>query len=198
MSGERRIPKLLHQWSEGDRSALDGLVPLLYEELRTLAHRRLRSERPDHTLNTTALVHEAYVRLADIDRMQWKDRGHFLAMASRTMRRVLVDYANARNAQKRGGGAEKVLLESVPLISAAYASAVLDLHEALTRLEATSSRTAAVIEHRYFGGLTIEETAAILDVSVATVKRDLALGRAWLARELGGTGLNPYAEPDEA
>lgn len=194
MNGDTRIGHLLEQWRQGDRSALDGLVPLVYEELRGLAHRRLRSERPHHTLNTTALVHEAYVRLVDIDQMQWNDRAHFLAMASRTMRRVLVDYGNARNAKKRGGGVKNVPLEHVPSIPAPFAAAVIDLNDALTRLEAASPRAASVIEHRYFGGLTLEETAAVLEVSLATVKRELALSRAWLARELSENALVEESE----
>lgn len=194
MGGDSNITRLLQQWTDGDRAALDGLVPLVYEELRSLAHRRLRTERSDHTLNTTALVHEAYVRLVDIDRIQWRDRAHFLAMASRTMRRVLVDYANARNALKRGGDLQIVPLDGEPSVPAAFAAAVIDLDDALTRLEEASPRAASVIEHRYFGGLTLEETAAVLDVSLATVKRDLALARAWLARELSGETL--IREPD--
>ena len=178
------VTQLLLSLDEGDPGALDQLVPLLYDELRKLARARLRQERPDHTLNTTALVHEAYLKLVDIKRVKWKSRAHFLATASRVMRRVLVDYAHKRRAYKRGGRRQKLGLDEALLIPEAFAESVADLDEALGRLEAVSPRQSEIIEQRYFGGLTLEETAAVLGVSLATAKRDLRFAKAWLTREL--------------
>lgn len=179
------ITAFLRQWSDGDRTALDRLVPVVYDQLRLLAHERLRDERPGHTLNTTALVHEAYVRLVDVREVRFRDRAHFLAMASRVMRRVLVDYARSRNALKRGTGVVPAPLEEALLVPDAVAGVVEELDDALERLEAEDERAARAVEHRYFGGLTLEETAEVLGVSVSTVKGDLRFARAWLARELG-------------
>lgn len=167
------------------RATLDELVPRVYDELKRLARDRLRHERPDHTLTTTALVHEAYLRLVDVNRVHWRDRAHFLAMASRVMRRVLVDYARSRGAAKRGGGQAAVELEEAQLIPDGYASQVLHLHEALLRLDEISPRQREILEQRYFGGLTLEETAEVVGLSVRTVKRDLRFAKAWLAMELG-------------
>ena len=179
------ITLLLRKVGGGDRDALDELVPLLYEKLRRLAHHRLIRERSDHTLNTTALVHEAYLELVDIDHAGWKDRAHFLAAASRVMRHILVDYARQRNAQKRGGGRVKVELDDEALqLSEEYAEAVEDLHDALTRLETMSPVQSQLLEQRYFGGLKLEECAEALGVSRSTVARELKLARAWLACEL--------------
>ena len=186
MPSEVDITQLLRAAHDGDAQAMETLVPLVYEQLRRLARARLRNERPDHTLNTTALVHEAYLRLIDINKVTWQNRTHFLSMAARVMRRVLVDYATRRNALKRGGGRRNQPLdEEATLIPEAYAEAVADLHEALNRLEAINPRCSQAIEQRYFGGLTLEETAEVLDVSVATVKRDIRFAQAWLADELG-------------
>ncbi|MCK5412587.1 MAG: sigma-70 family RNA polymerase sigma factor [Gemmatimonadetes bacterium] len=169
----------------GDRAALDELVPLVYEQLRRLAHQRLRAQRSDHTLNTTALVHEAYVRLVDVDRARWQDRAHFFAAAAHVMRNLLVDYARARNAYKRGGGRVRVELDEEALrLSEEYADAIEDLHDALSRLEKLSPRQSRLLEHRYFGGLKLQECAEVLGVSLTTVKNELQLARAWLAREL--------------
>ncbi len=179
------ITAFLRQWSDGDRTALDRLVPVVYDQLRHLAHERLRDERPGHTLNTTALVHEAYVRLVEVRQLRFRDRAHFLAMASRVMRRVLVDYARSRNALKRGTGAVPAPLEEALLVPDSVADIVEELDEALERLEAVDERAARIVEHRYFGGLTLEETGEALGVSVSTVKGDLRFARAWLARELG-------------
>ena len=179
------VTGLLHAWSGGDPAALDRLLPVVYDELRRMAQNRLRGERADHTLGTTGLVHEAYLRLVDVQQVQWNDRAHFLAMASRTMRRVLVDYAKARNAQKRGGGAEHMSLDE-QFLSDEDAETVLDLDDALTRLEGLAPRPAQALECRYFGGLTNDEAATALNVSVATVERDLRFARAWLAREWKG------------
>jgi RNA polymerase sigma factor (TIGR02999 family) len=179
------VTALLRKVGDGERDALDKLVPLLYEHLRRLAHVRLMRERSDHTLNTTALVHEAYLELADLDRAGWKDRAHFLAAASRVMRHILVDYARQRNAQKRGGGQEKVELDDEAIqLSEDYAEAIEDLHEALTRLEAISPVQSQLLEQKYFGGLKLEECAEALGVSRSTVARELKLARAWLACEL--------------
>ena len=180
--------ELLRAFRDGDRAALDRLMPLIYEQLRALAHRHLRRERPDHTLVTTALVHEAYLKLININRVEWQDRSHFLAVASRAMRRLLVDYAHRRNAQKRGGGYEHVEFDEARLLPDEQAEAVLALDEALKQLETLDARQSRVVEYRYFGGLTNAETAAAVGVSLATVKRDLAFARAWLARELGRDG----------
>jgi RNA polymerase sigma factor (TIGR02999 family) len=179
------ITRLLREAAEGDRDSLDHLVPLLYEHLRRLAHHRLHAERSGHTLNTTALVHEAYLELVDVDHARWRDRAHFLAAASRVMRHLLVDYARARNAKKRGGGWVQAALEPDELLlSEEHAEVVEELDGALERLAELSPRKARLLEQRYFGGLKLEECAEALGVSLATVKNDLKLGRAWLAREL--------------
>ncbi|MBA4158617.1 MAG: sigma-70 family RNA polymerase sigma factor [Gemmatimonadetes bacterium] len=179
------VTRLLQQWSDGDRQALDRLVPLLYEHLRQLAHQRLRHEDASPTLNTTALVHEAYLKLVDLRRARFRDRAHFLAMASRIMRRLLVDHARARRAAKRGGGAAAVELAEALWISEPQAEAITELDEALQRLEAIDPRQSQILEQRYFGGLSLEETAEAVGLSLATVKRELRFARAWLAAELG-------------
>ena len=184
-SATSEITAFLRQWSDGDRTALDRLVPVVYDQLRRLAHDRLRDERPGHTLNTTALVHEAYIRLVDVREVRFRDRAHFLAMAARVMRRVLVDYARSRNALKRGTGVVPAPLEEALLVPDAVVGVVEELDDALERLEVEDERAARAVEHRYFGGLTLEETAEVLAVSVSTVKGDLRFARAWLARELG-------------
>ena len=168
-----------------DLDAVDEAFPLIYEQLRRLAHRQLTWERSDHTLNTTALVHEAYMQLADLDPDRWSDRSHFLRTASRIMRHILVDYARRRNAQKRGGGQVRVELdEEVLAMSEEYAETVEELHDALTRLETISPRQSQLLEQRYFGGLRLKECAEALGVSLATVSQELKLARAWLACEL--------------
>ena len=179
------VTQMLLRWSEGDDQALDRLLPVVYDQLRQMAHARLRRERPGHTLNTTALVHEAYLELVDLDQVQWKDRAHFLAMASRVMRNVLVDYAYRRQTQKRGGGQQRVDLDEERLIPDADVEKVLALDEVLKGLAAAHPRPAQAIEQSYFGGLTNEETAEALGVSRATVERDLRFARVWLARALG-------------
>jgi RNA polymerase sigma factor (TIGR02999 family) len=186
-SGSRSdITGLLRKVNADDRAALDELVPLVYGQLRRLAHNQLGSERSNHTLNTTALVHEAYIELFDKDHQPWQDRAHFLAAASRVMRHVLVDHARARNAKKRGGEWEQVEMDPDMLpLTQEYAEAVEELDGALERLAELSPRKARLLEQRYFGGLKLEECAEVLGVSLATVKNDLRLGRAWLARELG-------------
>lgn len=183
------VTVLLRRWSDGDERALDLLLPLVYDELRGVAHRRLQGERTGHTLQTADLVHEAYARMADAD-LRPEERAHFFALAARTMRRILVDYARTRMAEKRGGGARPVPLDQLAIELAddrtGVANAeILELHEALERLEAQDARKARVIEAHIFGGLTYEETAQALGISPATVDRDLRMAKAWLARELG-------------
>jgi RNA polymerase sigma factor (TIGR02999 family) len=179
------VTLLLREVGDGNRAAFDELVPLVYEQLRRLAHHRLLAQRSDHTLNTTALVHEAYLRLVDVDGARWQDRAHFFATAATVMRNLLVDYARARNAYKRGGGRMKVELDDEALrLSEAYAGAIEDLDDALSRLAKLSPRQSRLLEQRYFGGLKLEECAEVLGVSLTTVKNELHLARAWLAREL--------------
>jgi RNA polymerase sigma factor (TIGR02999 family) len=181
------VTRCLARLREGDRAALDLLVPLLYDELRRLARERLRGERPGHTLETTALVHEAYFRLLEQRRIDAGDRLDFFAVASNTMRRVLIDHARARKRQKRGGGAEAVPLDDVPgLLSDRAADEALAVDAALDRLAADSPRAARVVELRIFGGLTLEEIATVLDVSAKTVQRDWEAARAWLRKEIRG------------
>ena len=182
--GHGDITKLLKAHTTGDPDALDALFPLVYNELRRIAHHRLRGERHDHTLQTTALVHEAYLELVDVDQASWEDRRHFFAMASRVMRHVLVDYAVKRKAQKRGGGHPKVPLEEGDAPFVIDLAEALALHQALEQLEGIEARAARVVECRFFGGLTIEETADVLDISAATVGRDWRVARAWLNRAL--------------
>jgi RNA polymerase sigma-70 factor, ECF subfamily len=185
------ITVLLRAWRDGDRSALDRLTPLLYGELRRLACKFMQQERPEHTLQATALVNEAYLRLVDIKAVDWQDRAHFMAIAAQTMRRVLVDAARARTAEKRGGGRERVDggassvdLDGIPAAGTDRAREVCALDEALDALARMDPRRAKVIELRFFGGLTVEETAEVLQISPQSVMRDWRLARAWLMREL--------------
>ena len=180
------VTQLLLAYTDGDREALDRLLPLVYEHLKRLAHARLRQERSDHTLNTTGLVHEAYFKLIDIKQVQYQSRGHFFAMASKVMRRILVNYATMRKAQKRGAGAQRETLDEARLLPEAYAETLLELDDVLKRLEASHPRQAEVIQHHYFGGLTNEEAAEALGVSLRTVERDLNFGRAWLSKQWRG------------
>lgn len=184
MHGTADVTQMLIRWGEGDEEALGELLPLLYDRLRAMAHARLRGERANHTLGTTALVHEAYLRLVDIDRVDWQDRSHFLAVASTAMRRILVDYARRRRAQKRGGAAEAVPLHE-QLIPNEKVETVLDLNDALEQLARAHERPSKVLELYYFGGLTLEETGAALGTSAATAMRDLRFAKAWLARTWG-------------
>jgi RNA polymerase sigma factor (TIGR02999 family) len=180
------VTRLLRDWRSGDAEALEELTPLIYDELRRLAHHMMRAEQPGHLLQTTALVHEAYLRLVDID-LDCDDRGHFYRIAARQMRRVLVDYARRRLAVKRGGGAAALPLEAVTAASDPSFE-VLALDEALRALAKVDARKAQTVELRSFGGLTIDETAAALGVSHATVERDLKLAKAWLRRALSLPG----------
>lgn len=180
----QEITRLLLDASGGNRQALDKLMPLVYDELQRLAHHHLQHERPGHTLNTTALVHEAYLILVDQTRVQWQDRSHFFAVASMAMRRILVNYARDRSRQKRGGGTPKLALDDAPaLMSEERAEEIVVLDEALDRLADINERAARVVECRFFGGLTIDETARALATSPTTVKRDWRLAKTWLRRE---------------
>jgi len=182
------VTGLLLAWGGGDASALEALLPAVYAELRVQARRAMRHETPGHTLQTTALVHEAYLRLVDQQRVGWQNRAQFFGVAAQLMRRILVDHARARLAEKRGGGAAAVTLSDVaaadPTTGGGDGVDVLAVHEALERLAALDPDQARVVELRYFGGLTIEETAAALGISPATVKREWAVARGWLRREL--------------
>jgi RNA polymerase sigma factor (TIGR02999 family) len=180
------ITGLLHRWSQGDQQALDRLIPMVYDRLRQLAHHRLRTEKGECSLDTTGLVHEAYLRLVDSPNPSLRDRSHFLALISRVMRNLLIDHARARKAEKRGGGLPSVELDPMLRIPQSDLDGFTDLDEALNRLEAMDERQSRILEQRYFGGLSLEETASALDVSLATVKRELRSARAWLAHELGG------------
>jgi RNA polymerase sigma factor (TIGR02999 family) len=177
---------LLEAWGKGDEAAFHELVPLVHQELRRLARGYMGRERPGHTLQATALVNEAYLRLIDVKRIPWQNRAHFLAMAARVMRRILVDWARARGNQKRGGGAPKVSLDEALVVSNQPARDLLALDDALQALDAMDHRKGQVVEMRFFGGLTVEETATALQVSVDTVMRDWKLAKVWLMRELGG------------
>jgi RNA polymerase sigma factor (TIGR02999 family) len=181
------ITALLLDWSHGDPEALEKLVPLVYAELRHLAERSLRRERAAHTLQPTAVVHEAFLKLVDQQRVEWKSRAHFFAIAAQAMRRLLVDHARARNAEKRGGFATRVALEDAVAATPPVDVDLLALDEALDRLGALDAGQARVVELRFFGGLTIEETAEVVGSSPATVKRDWQSARAWLFRELRKT-----------
>lgn len=179
------ITRLLQDWRGGSQPALDLLLSRVYEELRVVAAAQLASERPDHTLQATALVHEAYVRLVDAQ-IPWQDRAHFFAVASGTMRRILVDHARARRAQKRGGDRVGVTLHDDILAEGSPADEFLALDEALDRLTSLDARKGRTVELRYFGGLNAAEIGEVLGVAVATVQRDLRMARAWLMRELSG------------
>ena len=179
-----RVNQRLEHWSHGDDAALVELTPLIYEELRRLAHRHMGGERPDHTLQTTALVNEAYLRLAGQTNLRWQNRAHFFALAARAMRQILVNYAKSYRAQKRGGGAIKVDLDEVALVSPEQSKAIVDLHEALERLVRLDSRKARVVELKYFGGLNHGEIAEIMKISTVTVRRDWVFAKAWLYTEL--------------
>ena len=183
------VTGLLRLWSAGDESARDRLIPLVYDRLRALAHRRLGFSPVDNSLNTTELVHEAYIRLVDAPHVDLPDRAHFLGLASGIMRNLLIDRARARLAAKRGGGARQVDLEEFDWISDENLETVTELDEALKRLDELSPRQGKLLQHRYFGGLTLEESANAMGVSLATAKRELRSARAWLALELKGIPL---------
>lgn len=184
-----QVTLLLQRWTAGDLEARDRLMPLVYDRLRRLAHERLRRRPGEHSLSTTELVHEAYIRLVDAPPLDLPDRAHFLALASQVMRNLLVDRARARTAAKRGGGKAQLELDEAVWVSDEHLDSVAELDEALTRLEAVSPRQGQLLQHRYFGGLSLEESATALGVSLATAKRELRSARAWLALELRGESL---------
>ena len=181
---QQRVTELLAQWSHGDDAALAELTPLVYDELRRLAHRHMGGERPGHTLQTTALVNEAYLRLADQTKPRWQNRAHFFAVAARAMRQILVSYARSQQSQKRGGGAFKVDLDEAALVSPEESQEIVDLHEALEQLSALDSRKAQVVELKYFGGLNYDEIAEVLKISRITARRDWEFAKLWLYTEL--------------
>ena len=183
-SPSHEVTRLLHAWSGGDQEALEKLTPLVYAELRRRAQHYMAHEREGHTLQTTALVNEVYVRLVDVKHVGWQDRAHFFALCAQLMRRILIDFARSRNYQKRGGRFVHVELHEAATLSLETGPEILAVDEALKRLEAVDPRKSKVVELRFFGGLTVEETAQVLQVSVETVMRDWRLSKAWLLREL--------------
>lgn len=186
MSGPKsqRVTVLLSAWRNGDQDAQDRLFELVYGDLRRLAHRYMARERPGHTLQATALVNEAYLRLIDINQVHWQDRAHFFAVAARVMRRVLVDGARSRRYQKRGGGEVNVSLDEALLVSKEHGPDLVTLDDALTALAAVDARKSQVVELRFFGGLSADETATVLGVSSDTVLRDWKMAKVWLLREI--------------
>ncbi len=185
MFATHEITEMLVAWSEGDRGALDQLAPIVEAELRRLAKSYLSKERPDHILQTTALIHEAYLRLIDWRSVRWQNRAHFFGVAAQMMRRILVDYAVEQKALKRGGGAQHVTLEEAAKAFSGRNLDLVDLDIALGKLGALHSRQSKAVELHFFGGLTLKEVAEVLSVSLGTVKRDLTLAKLWLLRELG-------------
>jgi RNA polymerase sigma factor (TIGR02999 family) len=184
MPSHSNITQLLVAWSNGNQSALDELLPLVEKELHNLASHYMRRERPGHTLQTTALVHEAYLRLVDQKEVRWQNRAHFFGIAARIMRRILLNHARDQKRLKRGGGAFQVSLSEAAVISAEKSAELLALDEALSRLANIDERKSRVVELRYFGGLSIEETAEVLKIGTATVMRDWNMAKAWLMREI--------------
>jgi RNA polymerase sigma factor (TIGR02999 family) len=178
------VTRLLHDWRGGDRAALDALLPIVYKELHRLAHLHLRNERREHTLQSTALVHEAYLRLMGANPPQWESRNHFFAIAAQLMRQILVDYARRRSAEKRGGDACTVVLEEAMITPRGVDVDVVALDEALCELAKIDERQSRVVELRFFAGLSLEEISQALDIGPATVQRDWTAARAWLHREL--------------
>jgi RNA polymerase sigma factor (TIGR02999 family) len=187
-SSPQEVTGLLLAWSEGEQVALEKLIPLVYAELRRVAHRYMARERPGHSLQTTGLVNEVYLRLIDVKRVRWQDRIHFLAVAAQLMRRILVDFARSRQYQKRGGGARKVSFDEGLAVSKGEEQDIVALDDALKALAAHAPRKSQVVELRFFGGLSVEETAEVLKVSPETVLRDWRLAKVWLKRELSKAG----------
>ena len=187
MSSPEAVTALLKQWSDGSKEALDRLMPVVYSQLRKLAAHSLRSERPDHTLRATELVHEAYLKLIDSD-IPWQNRVHFYAVAAKVLRHILVDHAKAHRREKRGGDAERIPLDEALVVGPETSSEVVELDEALTRLALNDERKSQVVELTFFGGMTHEEIAAVLHISPKTVQRELRVAKAWLHRELRADG----------
>jgi RNA polymerase sigma factor (TIGR02999 family) len=186
----QQVTKLLRDWSNGDQSALEQLTPLVYGELRRLAGRYLRKERPDHTLQSTALVHEAFIRLVDQREVKWQNRAHFFGVAAQMIRRILVDHARSRQANKRGAGAPKLSLDEALATPERRDLDLLALDDALNSLAKIDPQQARIVELRFFTGLTVEETAEVLGISPATVKRDWVTAKAWLYRDITRAAAN--------
>jgi RNA polymerase sigma factor (TIGR02999 family) len=184
MSSPSEITTLLVDWSKGDKSALDRLFPLVERELHRLAHSYMRREDPNHTLQTTALINETYLRLIDQNKVQWQNRAHFFGIAAQIMRRILLNYARDRHREKRGGHAIQVSLSDVCIMSRSKSAELIALDEALEKLAVIDDRKSQVVELRYFGGLSVDETAEVLGVSTATINRDWKLARAWISKEM--------------
>ena len=178
------VTELLIEWSNGDKAALDKLMPLIHEELRRLAHYYMSHERPGHTLQTTALVNEAYLRLVNREGVHWQNRAHFFAIAAQVMRTILVDHARSHAYAKRGGGAHKIELDEAMIVSRERAAEVVALDDALKELANLDPQQSRIVELRFFGGLTIEETAEVLDLSPATIKREWSTAKAWLYHQV--------------
>jgi RNA polymerase sigma-70 factor, ECF subfamily len=184
------ITELLQAWRRGDESALEKLTPQVYRELHRAAKGCMRAERDGHTLQTTALINELYLKLTDLKEVNWQNRAHFFALCARQMRRILTDQARARQSHKRGGGAQPISLDAAPMVSTRTQPEVLAINDALQALAKVDSRKSQVVELRFFGGLNVEETAEVLKVSPDTVVRDWKLAKAWLLRELGQESLD--------
>lgn len=181
------ISQLLQRWSRGDRAALDELLPLVYDELHRIAHRYIAQQAPGHTLQTTALLHEAYLRLAGQEEKQWENRAHFFGVAAQAMRHILVDYARAQVRDKRGGGAQRISLDDALTLGPEHSAELIALNDALTDLAKLDERQSRIVELRFFGGLTEPEIATLLQVSQRTVSSDWRLARAWLLRQMDQT-----------
>jgi RNA polymerase sigma factor (TIGR02999 family) len=180
----QQVTQLLVAWSSGDEAALQELMPLVYDELRKLAHHYIRRERPGHTLQTSGLVNEAYLRLVDQTKIQWQSRKHFYGIAARLMRQILVDYARKQSYAKRGGDAQRVELDEKLIISKDRAADIVDLDDALKKLAEIDPRQSQIVELRFFGGLSVEETAEVLSISVSTLMRDWVVAKSWLKRAI--------------
>jgi RNA polymerase sigma factor (TIGR02999 family) len=191
----RELTQLLQQWSDGEEAASEKLMLLLYEELRQMAHRHMRQERPDHTLQTTALINEAYLRLINWKNVRWQNRAHFFAVCAQLMRRILVDFARSRKYLKRGAGIHVQPLGDVPDVSCRRATEIIALDDALQRLAKIDPRKSRIVELRFFGGLTVDETAALLKVTSRTILRDWDLAKAFLHRELSVEKMNLKQHP---
>ena len=184
MIRSNEFTQLLNNYSQGDKFALEKILPLVYEELRTISSKYLRDEHRQHTLQTTELVHEAYLKLIGDEKLTWENRSHFFGIAARSMRQILVDYARKRKSQKRGSGETKLSLENAELVVGESEEELINLNDALDKLEKLEERSCKIVELRFFSGLSIEETAKMLNISVGTVKRDWNFARAWLYREI--------------
>jgi RNA polymerase sigma factor (TIGR02999 family) len=183
-SDEPRITQLLAAWSEGDQTALDAIMPLVYDELHRMARRFMARQNPGHTLQPTALINEAFIKMVGNENKEWKNRAHFFGVAAQAMRHILVDYARSRNYAKRGAGAQRVELDQAMTVTDEHSGDIVALDDALNELSKVDRRKSQVVELRYFGGLTVDETAEVLKVSTITVMRDWSLAKAWLYREL--------------